>query len=176
VAVLDPGDYKAGLKRRLDALLDREGSALGAADVGYYMEVQEAELKRLTAGTGVSVRRRGKTLQIGPWNRAFASGSVQPAAATRKMLAAIVPMLKEYNRTLITVHCYTDSRGAAAFNRTLSRRRALAVAHRLIEAGVAAGRIVVVGHGESDPVASNATARGRARNRRIALELQPLAH
>lgn len=62
---------------------------------------------------------------------------------------------------------YTDSVGTEAYNQKLSEKRAVAVANYLVAAGVPQASIVaVVGNGESNPVASNDTAEGRAKNRR----------
>lgn len=176
VAVLEPGDYPAGQKQRKDTLVRLAGNeALTRTNVEYYMELQEAELRRrLTAGTEVPVKLQGESIAIGPVNNAFASDSVHLANATRTMLDTIVPVFNEYVKTLITVHSYSDSSGDADYNQALSQRRALAVAHYLVKLGVAGKRIAVVGHGDTDPVASNATPKGRAQNRRIVLELQPL--
>lgn len=62
---------------------------------------------------------------------------------------------------------YTDSVGSDVYNQKLSERRAVAVANYLVAAGVPQANIVaVVGNGESNPVATNSTAEGRAKNRR----------
>jgi len=66
-----------------------------------------------------------------------------------------------------TIAGYTDSVGNAEYNQALSQRRAKAVYDELINYGVDADRLDYVGYGESDPVASNKTAAGRAANRRI---------
>lgn len=62
---------------------------------------------------------------------------------------------------------YTDSQGSAEYNRELSRRRAEAVADYLANLGIDRDLMSVSGRGEADPVASNATEEGRARNRRV---------
>ncbi|GAB6852485.1 OmpA family protein [Paraburkholderia kururiensis] len=67
----------------------------------------------------------------------------------------------------VTVNGYTDSTGTAAHNQGLSERRAQAVAQYLQEHGLKARQYVVHGYGESNPVADNATAEGRAHNRRV---------
>jgi OmpA-OmpF porin, OOP family len=64
---------------------------------------------------------------------------------------------------------YTDSTGTPAYNLGLSERRAQAVADYLASHGVSGGRLTVKGYGETNPVASNATAEGRAHNRRVVL-------
>jgi OmpA-OmpF porin, OOP family len=68
-----------------------------------------------------------------------------------------------------TIVGYTDSVGSDAFNQALSERRAKAVAAYLESKGIATGRIVPSGAGESQPVADNATEEGRAQNRRVVL-------
>lgn len=66
---------------------------------------------------------------------------------------------------------YTDSVGSEAYNMALSIRRAEAVRNYLVKGGISPKRIKVEGFGESNPVASNATADGRAQNRRTELRL-----
>jgi OOP family OmpA-OmpF porin len=69
----------------------------------------------------------------------------------------------------VSVEGHTDSRGTEAYNDALSLRRANTVSEYLAEHGVDAGRLSVVGYGESKPVASNDTDDGRAQNRRVEL-------
>jgi OOP family OmpA-OmpF porin len=66
---------------------------------------------------------------------------------------------------------HTDSTGAADYNQSLSEKRAKAVADALIAQGVDGGIISTKGMGETAPVADNNTSIGRARNRRVELEL-----
>jgi OOP family OmpA-OmpF porin len=73
-------------------------------------------------------------------------------------------------RVLVTG--YTDSVGSDAYNVKLSERRAKTVRDALVADGVAADRITTKGMGEADPVASNDTAEGRARNRRVDIVAQ----
>jgi OOP family OmpA-OmpF porin len=65
----------------------------------------------------------------------------------------------------------TDSIGTDAYNMALGQRRAMAVKVYLISKGIPAGRIYTESKGKSNPVASNATAEGRALNRRVDLEV-----
>jgi len=64
---------------------------------------------------------------------------------------------------------HTDNTGSAATNRRLSLERATAVRRYLMLRGVPGDRLVAQGYGPSSPVAPNATAEGRARNRRVEL-------
>ncbi|MDD1828128.1 OmpA family protein [Photobacterium sp. ZSDE20] len=70
------------------------------------------------------------------------------------------------NGSSITVDGHTDSTGAEGYNRALGLQRALATSDGLIADGVEKNRLVIRSFGESKPIASNATAEGRAKNRR----------
>jgi OOP family OmpA-OmpF porin len=72
----------------------------------------------------------------------------------------------------VTVTGYTDSVGSDAYNLKLSERRANTVRDALVAEGIAADRITTKGMGESNPVASNDTAEGRAQNRRVDIVAQ----
>ena len=65
---------------------------------------------------------------------------------------------------------HTDSVGAAEYNQGLSERRAQSAADHLISRGIEADRVTVRGEGEASPIADNASAEGRARNRRIEVQ------
>ena len=88
------------------------------------------------------------------------------------ILDGAVASLRACTDRRVRVEAYTDSSGSDAYNQALSQRRADAVRQYLVGAGIAADRVDAVGMGEADPVASNATKQGRARNRRV--ELKPI--
>ena len=83
--------------------------------------------------------------------------------------------LNAYPQTLVDVVGHADSTGADAYNQTLSERRATSVADFLVRRGrVLPDRLYVAGMGERNPIASNETPDGRARNRRVEIILRPL--
>lgn len=101
---------------------------------------------------------------------AFDSAELTPGARSR--LDNVVDALKASPDMSFRIDGYTDSIGTEAYNRKLSQRRMDSVREYLLGHGIDAGRITAAeGHGESDPVASNATAAGRAQNRRVALSV-----
>ena len=66
---------------------------------------------------------------------------------------------------------HTDSRGTDEYNLDLGQRRADTVRDLLVEYGVSADRLGTKSEGESNPIASNATSRGRAKNRRVEIRV-----
>jgi OOP family OmpA-OmpF porin len=74
--------------------------------------------------------------------------------------------------TGVSVEGHTDSSGSDAYNQSLSERRAASVRDYLVGKGVEGGRLSTAGYGESQPVADNATAEGRALNRRVELKVK----
>ena len=102
-------------------------------------------------------------------NFAFDSAEIDPVSAV--VLDVAADPMRERTGMRVTVEGHTDSVGAEPYNEALSLRRAEAVRRYLVRKGVPTERLTARGLGESDPVASNATADGRARNRRVELEV-----
>lgn len=97
----------------------------------------------------------------------FAPSSDVIARESLPAIAAVASLLVRSPQWRIEVAGHTDDVGAEDANVDMSARRAAAVARVLAERGVAYRRVRVVGKGSAQPVADNATAEGRARNRRI---------
>ena len=81
-------------------------------------------------------------------------------------------ILANPNVKKVKVTGYSDSLGAAEYNKVLSGKRAKSVADYLISKGVDAGLVTSQGMGEEDPIADNATAEGRMKNRRVEIKLR----
>lgn len=161
-------------ERRERALAGAGIGALAGGGVGYYMDVQEAKLRQKLQSSGVSVTRQGDRIILNmPSNITFATDSTNVNSSFQPVLSSVADVLKEYEKTMIQVAGYTDSTGGQRYNMLLSQQRAQAVANALIGDGVQAVRIDTVGYGESNPIASNSTAEGRAKNRRVELTLIP---
>lgn len=98
---------------------------------------------------------------------AFAPGKAALRPEAKSNLDKVVAFVDSKPAKPIRIEGHTDSRGSVEANKRLSERRAEAVRDALVAAGVDPARITVAGLGESQPVASNATEEGRARNRRV---------
>ena len=97
----------------------------------------------------------------------FAFDSATLTAKDKKALDGVAKRLKADKKVTVTANGYADSTGPASYNVYLSQKRAAAVKSYLVEKGVAADRIAIKGYGATNPVDSNATAAGRAKNRRV---------
>jgi outer membrane protein OmpA-like peptidoglycan-associated protein len=149
--------------------------ALAGGVVGNYMDQQEAELRRQTAGTGVDVYRQGDELVLRmPSGITFQVDHSDIQPQFQSTLDQVAQTLASYNQTYIDVLGHTDSTGSDAYNQALSERRAQAVADYLAARSVQRARIGTRGYGESQPIASNDTDAGRAENRRVEIKVVPV--
>lgn len=173
VAGLLTGDD--AVERRQRAMVGAGVGALAGAGIGAYQDRQEAALRRELAGTGVDVVRQGDNITLNmPGNITFAFDSSNLQSQFYPVLDNVADTLNEYNQTVIEVAGHTDSVGTDAYNQTLSEQRARSVANYLSSRGVSMQRMIVVGAGESRPIASNSTDAGRAQNRRVEITIVPI--
>ncbi|WP_291098523.1 MULTISPECIES: OmpA family protein [unclassified Flavobacterium] len=101
----------------------------------------------------------------------FNSGKSTFKNETYPVLQSIAAILKEYPYSKFLIEGHTDSDGSNAMNQTLSENRAAAVKNYLVENGIAADRLKSTGFGETKPIATNKTAKGKAMNRRVEISL-----
>ena len=135
----------------------------------------EAELRAQLQGTGVSVTRVGDNIVLNmPSNITFDTDQDAVKPKFYNVLGSVTLVLKKFNRTLIDVYGHTDSDGSEDYNYGLSQRRAGSVASFLSSQGVDSRRFITRGYGESQPIASNTTAAGKAANRRVEIQITPL--
>jgi len=151
------------------------GTAVGAG-IGYSLDQQEADLRRQIDNDDVLITNTGDRLIVNlPQDILFATGSFAIRPDLQSDLTAVAANLQQYPASTIQIVGHTDSDGAADFNQQLSERRASAVSGVLLDAGVPAQRIRTLGLGETQPVASNLNAAGKAQNRRVEIVIVPTA-
>jgi len=153
------------------------GAAIGAGigtGVGAYMDHQEEKLGHIP---GTTVERVSEDLLLVHFESdvLFDIDSAVVKPASRGALDEASQVLVEYPKTAIVVQGHTDATGSEAHNQELSERRAGAVVAYLTGRGIEPARMVPVGYGEGQPVASNDTTSGRAQNRRVDLLLKAKA-
>lgn len=152
------------------------GGAAGGV-VGYRMDQQIRELKEQTAGSGIDVTEtdNGSAILVNlPDGVTFAVDSTEISPAFQSTLNEIANSMVKYPDSLVDVYGHTDSTGSDTYNQGLSERRARAVSDYLAMRGVSNARIRWQGFGESQPIASNDTIDGRARNRRVEIKIVPI--
>ena len=141
------------------------GGTVGAV-VGKYMDKQAKKMEEELENA--EVERVGEGILI-----TFDSGlmfdynSYGLKTATKTNLDDLAGVLKEYPDTEILIQGHTDSKGSEEYNLELSEKRAKSVYNHLLRKGVSSSRLVTMGLGESEPIATNETDEGRQQNRRV---------
>ena len=90
----------------------------------------------------------------------------------KKRIDEALAKLQGVDVEMVIATGHTDSVGTDAYNQKLSERRAAAVKAYLVSKGIPASKITTIGKGESQPVATNKTAEGRQKNRRVDIEFK----
>ena len=90
----------------------------------------------------------------------------------KKSIDDAVAKMKDIDVEVVIATGHTDSIGTDAYNQKLSERRATSVKEYMVSKGVAAAKITTLGKGETQPVATNKTNEGRAKNRRVDIEFK----
>lgn len=141
------------------------GGTAGAL-IGRYMDKQARELEDEL--DGAEVERVGEGILV-----TFDSGllfdfdSYALRAETKANLREMATTLDKYEDTNLLIEGHTDAQGSSEYNQELSRNRAQSVSSYLAQQGVSRSRLIIEGYGEQQPVASNETADGRQKNRRV---------
>ncbi|RAK58076.1 OmpA family protein [Phenylobacterium deserti] len=163
-----------GEEGRTNALIGAGVGALAGGAVGNYMDRQQAQLRAQLAGTGVDVQRQGDNIVLNmPSDVTFAVNQADIQSRFYPALDTVARTLSDYPQTLVDVVGHADATGPDAYNQTLSEQRASSVASYLVSRGVMRDRLFVAGRGETQPIASNDTEDGRARNRRVEVIVRP---
>jgi outer membrane protein OmpA-like peptidoglycan-associated protein len=97
----------------------------------------------------------------------FASGSSELSYDTKNVLGKVVRTLNDYPEMKLEINGYTDNTGSLSFNMKISKHRAESVRNYLINQGIQSDRLTANGYGPENPMTSNSTKEGRAKNRRI---------
>ena len=147
------------------------GGVAGAV-IGRYMDMHEEALKRdLKTAT---IERQGDQLIVKFQSAIlFDVDKTELKDDARTELADLARVLKDYPDTVLVIEGHTDSTGSAAHNKKLSEQRARSVIEVLAADGVDRSRLTSKGWGEDKPLQTNATAEGRAQNRRVEVHIAP---
>jgi outer membrane protein OmpA-like peptidoglycan-associated protein len=157
------------------ALLEQEKNPLTSDDVGFYMDVQYANLQQKLHGDIAITSRHELDIKITLLGLlTFKDDSANINEPAEDELSLIADVLSQYSKTLVVVEGHTDNQGDPDIDQQLSEKRALAVAQYLAKQNVASDRLLVTGFGAERPRGSNETEAGREGNRRIEILIKPL--
>jgi outer membrane protein OmpA-like peptidoglycan-associated protein len=175
-AVLGAVAYKKN--RTKGAVVGAVGGGLAGGAVGHYMDAQRRDLEKnlapeIQAGQARVQKLSDQVVLVTMTNQtAFETDSADIKPGFRSTMDKLADVVVRYQKTTLTVVGHTDNVGGDAYNQRLSERRALSVAQYLEARRVNGMRLATAGKGESQPVASNATAPGRQLNRRVEIYVE----
>ena len=141
------------------------------------LDARDAQIKKLQESLNAKQTDRGTLVTFG--DVLFDLNKAELKSSAFPNIAKLAQFLQENADRKVIVEGYTDSTGSAAYNQSLSERRANSVMAALVRAGVEPSRIVAQGYGKEYPVADNTSNSGRAQNRRVEVTIsndnQPVA-
>jgi outer membrane protein OmpA-like peptidoglycan-associated protein len=175
----------AGIGASLGAIFGGgTGAAIGAGVgavaggiTGYNWDAIRNQISGASKGTGTTVAEQADgSLKLNiPSSVTFATNSYQINPALYPTLNEVAQQVAHHPELVVEVRGFTDNTGSAAYNQTLSQKRAQSVADYLSQRGVTPDRLSARGYGEILPIASNDIEDGRAQNRRVEIYLRPTA-
>ena len=167
------GTLVGGNDRR-NALVGAGIGLLAGAAVGTYLDRTYGQLSQNLEGTGAEVTRLNDAILVSlPSGVMFDTDSAAVRDPFRAPLSRVAQTLVNNPESYIDVVGHTDSQGSDSYNQGLSEQRAATVSNILQRNGVQPVRLRSYGVGETQPVATNDTAAGRAQNRRVELRVIP---
>ena len=158
-----------GGKAGTGAVVGAGVGALGTYIWSQNMEKQKREMEQATQGTGIDVTQTADNqlkLDI-PSDISFDTGRSEIKGNFGQVLDRFANGLRDNQNSDVRIVGHTDNTGSDAINNPLSVDRATSTRNYLTARGVSGARIQVEGRGSYQPIASNATTEGRARNRRV---------
>lgn len=176
--------HYAYLSQRYSEIADQQGALLQHQEQVARLEMERDRLRRMLQDAQLmTVEQQGRWLEDQMMSLAasetdrgmvmtlgdllFHAGSASLNSSANRTLLKLVHFLQLNPQRKVRIEGYSDSRGDPQANLGLSLARAQTVADLLVNLGIAGERIEVRGYGERFPLAENASARGRAQNRRV---------
>jgi OOP family OmpA-OmpF porin len=163
------------VKSQYPSLFPSFASADQIQDLSYLKALQAqgtttvADLPKFAASEKVAV-----VVSRRAWDIQFNTGSAEFTPQTQTELKTLLNDLVVASGTIVEIHGHTDNAGTADANLKLSEERAFAVKlwlEKQAPSSFPEGRVKVVAHGQTEPVAPNTTPEGKAKNRRVVIVL-----
>ena len=148
------------------AVVDSNGNCIIAPNLPSYAAC--GEQKTVTKPKKIKLKDAEKNILLQALEGVkFKSNSDVLLSESFSKIDAVAELMKNHMDYNLIIDGYTDNQGSASYNQKLSYKRAEAAKARLIKDGISGSRITTHGYGEERPIATNDTAEGRAKNRRV---------
>ncbi|CAM1346812.1 OmpA family protein [Tenacibaculum crassostreae] len=156
-----------GKNSELGAVLGGVVGGVAGGLIGRQMDKQAREIEEALPGAEVERVGEGIKLTLGENAVRFDTNKATLTSTAQANLNKLVEVFNSYENTNIVIYGYTDSTGSVDYNQSLSEKRANSVRNYLVGKGLVSNRFETKGLGVNDPIATNETAEGRSKNRRV---------
>ena len=156
-----------GKNAALGAVLGGIVGGVAGGVIGNKMDKQANDIKNALPGAEVERVGEGIKITLSENMVNFAFNSAELTSSAKTNLDKLATVLINNPDTNINIYGHTDNKGTAQVNQKISENRANSVKNYLISKGIASSRMITMGRGFSEPIASNDTDAGRAKNRRV---------
>jgi outer membrane protein OmpA-like peptidoglycan-associated protein len=154
----------------LGAIIGAGVGGVAGGVIGHRMDKQAEEIRREVPGVKVDRVGEGIVVEFGE-SVLFGVNKSDLNAQAANALDKLATILKKYPDTNLEIDGHTDNTGSAAYNQTLSEKRANAVLQSLLARNISMNRMKAIGYGLTYPKYSNDTENGRAGNRRVEFQI-----
>lgn len=156
-----------GKNAALGAVLGGIVGGVAGGVIGNKMDKQANDIKNALPGAEVERVGEGIKITLSENMVNFAFNSAELTSSAKTNLDKLATVLINNPDTNINIYGHTDNKGTAQVNQKISENRANSVKNYLISKGIASSRMITMGRGFSEPIATNETEAGRAQNRRV---------
>jgi len=174
IRIADMEEELSALDERLGGATAERAALVQRLEAQARVKQQFDQVEKLFTSDEARVFRQGDSVFLRLVGLSFDSGASQIRPENFDLLAKVEKAIDVFPRSELIIEGHTDSHGGDDLNQTLSQSRAESVQQYMINAmRIPTYRLIATGYGETRPVASNETAAGRARNRRIDVVIKP---
>jgi len=174
IRIADMEEELRALDERLGGATAERAALVQRLEAQARVKQQFEQVEKMFTRAEARVFREGNSIILRLVGLNFDSGASQIRPQSFDLLAKVEKAIDVFPRSELTIEGHTDSHGGDDLNQKLSQERAESVQQYMINAmRIPTYRLIATGYGETRPVASNETAAGRERNRRIDIVIKP---
>ena len=174
VRLADIEEEMRALDERLGGATEERAALIQRLEAQARVKQQFEQVEKMFSSYEARVFREADTIILRLVGLNFDSGDAQIKPENFELLAKVEKAIDVFPRSELTIEGHTDSHGGDDSNQLLSQERAQSVQQYMVNAmRIPTYRLIATGYGETQPVSSNETEAGRARNRRIDIVIRP---